>query len=64
MPRKARIGASGRPPKRSWIKNILFQAKGFDLDRVVQRVSDLLGIEPKELWAKENQYSLLDDTNL
>jgi chromosomal replication initiation ATPase DnaA len=26
--------------------------KRFDLDKVVQRVSHLLGIEPKELWIK------------
>ena len=96
-------------------KKYSLQARGFDLDKVVQRVSHLLGIEPRELWikgkypqvvqarsllcywavrelgmrmselshklklsqpavslsvkrgekiAKENQYSLLDDTNL
>ncbi len=28
------------------------QAKGFDLDRVVQRISHLLGIKPEEVWAK------------
>ena len=33
-------------------KKYSFQAKGFDLDMVVQRVSHLLGIEPKELWKK------------
>ncbi|MBW2601997.1 MAG: transposase, partial [Deltaproteobacteria bacterium] len=33
-------------------KKYSLQAKGFDFDKVVQRVSHLLGIEPKELRAK------------
>ena len=33
-------------------KKYSLQAKGFNLDMVAQRVSHLLGIEPKELWVK------------
>ena len=33
-------------------KKYSLQARGFDLDKVAQRVSHLLGIEPKELWVK------------
>ncbi len=33
-------------------KKYSLRAKGFNLDMVAQRVSHLLGIEPKELWVK------------